>query len=215
MTDKSILIDQLPDEVDINGFLYPVNYGFKTGIKMDIAYHDEKCTVAERYLNMMYMFYPQIPDDIEEALHKMIWFFTRGEYDPEQTNTENTEIPGKKEPRQFCFNQDAELILAAFLGHYGIRLNRIHDTDLHWWEFMQLFSGLPEETTIKQYIHIRTCDLSELPDTERKRIKRIRNRIRIREDIKDEELSPEMKLQKRDERWLEYAKRRSAEAGKE
>lgn len=214
---EEILLDQeLPDSVFINGLIYPVNPGFKTGIRMDLAYHDEKYTLEERYLNMLLLFYPEIPEDIDAALQKMLWFFTRGTYDPNQTRkeTEKAAGTGKKESRQFCFSQDATLILSAFYAEYGIMLNRMNDTDLHWWEFMALFEGLPEDTTIKQYIHYRTCDLSGLSDAERKRIRRIRSQIRIRKEIKDKDLSPAMRLQKRDERWLDYARRRSEEVGK-
>ena len=93
-------------------------------------------------------------------------------------------------------------------------LNRLQDEDLHWWEFMALFSGLPESTTIKRYIEIRTCSLNGLPEAERKRIRKLRSRIRIQREIKDADLSPAMRLQKRNERWLEYARKRSYEAGK-
>lgn len=214
---EEILLDQeLPDSVLINSLIYPVNSGFKTGIRMDLAYHDEKYTLEERYLNMLLLFYPEIPKDIDAALQKMLWFFTRGTYGPDQTRkeTEKAAGTGKKELRQFCFSQDATLILSAFYAEYGIMLNRMNDTDLHWWEFMALFEGLPEDTTIKQYIHYRTCDLSGLSDAERKRIRRIRSQIRIRKEIKDKDLSPAMRLQKRDERWLDYARRRSEEVGK-
>lgn len=221
MRDEQLLLNQeLPSIVVINGLAYPIHFGFKTGIQMDLAYHDEKYTLEERYVHMLHLFYLEIPEDIEAALNRMLWFFTCGKYDPEaekkRTEQENAgqQKPQKKEPRQFCFSQDAELILSAFYSEYGIMLNRLQDEDLHWWEFMALFSGLPESTTIKRYIEIRTCSLNGLPEAERKRIRKLRSRIRIQREIKDADLSPAMRLQKRNERWLEYARKRSYEAGK-
>ena len=221
MRGEQLLLNQeLPSVVLINGLAYPIYFGFKTGIQMDLAYHDEKYTLEERYVHMLHLFYLEIPEDIEAALNRMLWFFTCGKYDPEaekkRVGQENPEQqkPQKKEPRQFCFSQDAELILSAFYSEYGIMLNRLNDGDLHWWEFMALFSGLPESTTIKRYIEIRTCSLNGLPEAERKRIRKLRSRIRIQREIKDADLSPAMRLQKRNERWLEYARKRSYEAGK-
>lgn len=221
MRGEQLLLSQdLPSTVLINGLAYPVHFGFKTGIQLDLAYHDEKYTLEERYVHMLHLFYLEIPEDIGSALNQMLWFFTCGRYNPEvekkRAEQENTEQQKsrKKEPRQFCFSQDAELILSAFYSEYGIMLNRLQDEDLHWWEFMALFSSLPESTTIKRYIEIRTCSLNGLPEAERKRIRKLRSRIRIQREIKDADLSPAMRLQKRNERWLEYARKRSYEAGK-
>lgn len=213
-----LLGSDFPGNVVIHDLEYPVHPGFKTGIRMDLAYHDEKYTLEERITHMLLLFYPEVPQDIDAAVEKMLWFYTRGKYDPDAAKKEAADgkqpKPKKKESREFCFSQDAELILSAFYAEYGIMLNRLDDTELHWWEFMALFSGLPEETIIKQYIHIRTCSLSGLSEAERKRIKKMRSKIQIRKEIKDVDLSPAMRLQKRDERWLEYARKQNYEARK-
>lgn len=217
MKDEELLLNQdFPNSVYINGLGYPIHPGFKTGIRMDLAYHDEKYTMEERIAHMLCLFYPEIPQDIDAAVKQMMHFITRGQYDPEKEKKEKSKQKEsrKKEERQFDFSQDAGLILSAFYSEYGIALNRLRDNDLHWFEFMALFEGLSEETTIKRYIHIRTCSLSGLSKGEQKRIKKLRAKIRVRKEIKDADLSPAMRLQKRNERWLEYARKRNYEAGK-
>lgn len=61
-------------------------------------------------------------------------------------------------PKAFDFDQDAPFIYAAFWECYGIDLLG-KDRDLHWWKFIQLFKGLPENTRIMQIISIRTRPL--------------------------------------------------------
>ena len=58
---------------------------------------------------------------------------------------------------------------------------------MHWWEFRCLFQGLPVDTEIKQRIHYRGLELSEIKDKEeRKRVQRIQNEIRLHgEELSD------------------------------
>ena len=50
-------------------------------------------------------------------------------------------IGGESSERVVDFEQDADLIYAAFFQQYGIRLTT---ADLHWHEFLALFRGLKE-----------------------------------------------------------------------
>ena len=107
--------------------------------------------------------------------------------------------------RSFCFEQDANLIYAAFYAAYSISLSTIGF--LHWWEFMALFEGLPEDTRIRQIMYYRTADTTGMPKQERKHVERMRNLFRLRgpdrEPVSVEEL---------DRRTRERVVRRMAEA---
>lgn len=217
MTDAGILLKAYPETVVIDGYVYSISYGFKSGIRMDIAYHDERYTMEERLLNMLKIFYQdEIPENLQEAVNRMLWFYTRGKYQPEKEQKQDSaQNPFKRELREFCFIQDGDLILSAFWAEYGIQLNHTENSSLHWWEFMALFSGLPERTEIKQYIYYRTCDLKGKASEEKKRIKSIRNKIAIRKNFSDADMSPAMRLQRRNEGMLEYVRRREYEYRKE
>lgn len=54
----------------------------------------------------------------------------------------------------FDFEQDAKYIYAAFMQAYNIDLLDVKK--LHWWKFISLFNGLPQDTKIMQIIDIRT-----------------------------------------------------------
>ena len=79
----------------------------------------------------------------------------------------------------FSFRQDAICIYSAFMEVYGIDIETI--PYMHWWKFLVLFWGLPDDTEIKERIHHRTVDLATVKNKEeRERIKKIRKKIAIR-----------------------------------
>ena len=61
------------------------------------------------------------------------------------------------EPPVMDFEQDCELIYAAFWQTYGINLNERRD--MHWCEFFALLKGLPEGTRFADVIGIRQMPL--------------------------------------------------------
>lgn len=58
------------------------------------------------------------------------------------------------EPKSFDFEQDAAYIYAGFKQAYGIDLYAERGK-LHWWKFIALFGGLPENTRIREIMSIR------------------------------------------------------------
>ena len=61
----------------------------------------------------------------------------------------------KHNERSFDFIQDAPYIYAAYRQAYGIDLFA-EQGRLHWWAFLYLFKGLPENTRMMEIIKIRT-----------------------------------------------------------
>lgn len=61
----------------------------------------------------------------------------------------------KHNERSFDFIQDAPYIYAAYRQAYGIDLFA-EQGRLHWWAFLYLFKGLPENTRMMEIIRIRT-----------------------------------------------------------
>ena len=66
-------------------------------------------------------------------------------------------MPTKKEEPLIDLSQDAEFLYASFVQAYGINLIK-EQGKLHWYEFKALLNGLPEDTIIKQIIHIRSYE---------------------------------------------------------
>ena len=209
--DNSILLNpELPKTVMVGGREMPIHWGFRTGMRMDCMRFDKRKTDAENMADMVNAFYVNPSQALlhgpQSAVDAMLIFFSRGSYKPAGKDAESHEGAAGQTARAYDFAQDADTILGDFFSNYGMMLNRMDDEDLHWWEFMAMFSGLPEKSTIRTYMFYRTCSLSGLSKNEQKRIRKIRSRIRIREDYEDEELSQAKRLEKRNERWLAIAK---------
>ena len=70
----NILIDELPTSVSVAGKRYPVNWGFRTFILIEICIFDQSISDEDRISNALTLFYK---DDIpkEQAFEKMMWFY--------------------------------------------------------------------------------------------------------------------------------------------
>lgn len=84
-------------------------------------------------------------------------------------------------PRTFDFDQDAGPLYAAFYQCYGLDLLG-RDRNLHWWKFVQLFSGLPEDTRMMQIVSIRSRPLpkpTKYNAEERQNLLRLKSAYRL------------------------------------
>lgn len=117
-----------------------------------------------RYFYAMQLFYKGIiPDDLEEATEKLIWFYSCGK-----------KQKGKKaEEPVLSFEIDMDYISAGFLQDYGIDL---FDVDyMHWWKFMSLFSALHDDCKICEIMGWRGADLSKMNKEQRKYARKMKN----------------------------------------
>ena len=77
-------------------------------------------------------------------------------------------MPTKEVEPLIDLDQDAEFLYSSFIQAYGINLIR-EQGKLHWYEFKALLNGLPENTIIKQIIHIRSYEPGEHDSKEYKK----------------------------------------------
>jgi len=71
------------------------------------------------------------------------------------------------------------MIFSAFFATYGINLASIKF--LHWWEFLAMFEGLPEDCLMKKVMYWRTCDTSKLSKEEKKHVLEMRKHFAIKQ----------------------------------
>lgn len=91
-------------------------------------------------------------------------------------------MPTKKEEPLIDLSQDAEFLYASFVQAYGINLIK-EQGKLHWYEFKALLNGLPEDTIIKQIIHIRSYEPGEHDSGEyKKQMKDLQDFYRLEVD---------------------------------
>ena len=70
----NILIDVLPEYVEIDGIEYKINTDFRIGIMFELLIQDNTLTDMEKVEIALNLYYPEIPHDPIQALEKILWF---------------------------------------------------------------------------------------------------------------------------------------------
>jgi len=141
----NLLIDKLPDTIEIDGEDFPINSGFRPCIRIILAFEDEELTSAEKQVILLRNIYKVMPDNTEEAIHQGAIFLNGGEVSSEDEGV-------TPRLRLYSFQKDAKYIFAAFRQTHGIDLEL---TDMHWWKFLALFDDLGNETAFWSLISLR------------------------------------------------------------
>lgn len=139
------LQDSLPDGVTVNGKFYRMNFDFRNVLRM-LESMERKDLTYEAW--------------VYRAL-KCIMRRPRGDLMGILAETRKVLFASAKEPtgeKLTDYDQDAELIRAAFRQAYGIDLWR---DNLHWLEFTALLAGLPEGTRYSDILSIRARPMPE------------------------------------------------------
>ena len=130
-----------------------------------------------KYYDALKLFYRNnVPNDLEEAMEKMLWFYSCGK-------EEKTKIKTKK--KVISFEYDFDYINAGFLQDYKIDLFEVDF--LHWWKFMSLFSALHDNCKICEIIGYRGAELKNFDKEQRKRIREMQKIYALPDEISEEE----------------------------
>lgn len=159
----NILIDLLPSSVKIDGTEYEINSDFRTSVLFSLLMEDDNLSEEEKVLQALNLYYPVIPDNLEEAIEQIKWFYSCGKLD-KPIGSKKRGIGSKK---VFDFEVDANYIYSAFMSQYNIDLQDIGQ--LHWWKFKALLEGLKEDNKLSKIIEYRSVDLSKIKDKEQRK----------------------------------------------
>ena len=134
------LYEKIPDHVTVNGKRIRVNLDFRNVLKMiDILGQDDLLPDAREWLAMKCICRRPVKGMMQEIM-KML--FPKAEARERITD----------------FEQDADLIRAAFMQAYGINLFR---DKLNWFEFSCLLSCIPEGSKYSDILSIRARPMPE------------------------------------------------------
>ncbi len=151
----NILIDTLPETVDVCGQKCAIRTDFRTWIKFTLLAF-ENTTMAQKGLEIIRLVFVDLPPNLIEALKAVMKF-----YNP-KFGEKSTASSGKQE-KMYDFAYDAEAIYAAFMQQYNINLK---EAQMHWYEFKALLDNLTEETRFIKTVSYRAVDLSEIKSDE-------------------------------------------------
>ncbi len=161
----SILLSGLPYEIDG----VAIQPDFRNMIRLECIMRDEELAQNVQLQLALCQLYREIPEDVQWALHKLMWFYSRGK---------NAEASVKSAQPAFDFEQDAEMICADFYAVYGLWLAEIEF--LHWWEFMLLFEGLPHTAMMKKVMYWRTADTTKMSKEEKGHVLKMREAFALK-----------------------------------
>ena len=137
------LFERLPDRIEIDGKSYRLKLDFRNVIKMlYILENDHIIPIARDFLALKCVM-KRPPKDCRKALREVERFLFG-------------ESRSTNEKRLTSFEQDADLIRAAFMQEYGINLYR---DKLHWFEFAAFLHGLPKGNRYTEIIGIRAAPI--------------------------------------------------------
>jgi hypothetical protein len=142
----NLLIDVLPEEVEIGGELVPVNSDFRSCLRTILAFEDYTLLDLEKAAVLLVNLYEEAPENTEEAIIKGLMFLNG------DMSSSRQPAAGQQPMRLYSFSKDANLIYAAFQQTHGLDLQ---SEDLHWWRFMALFMDLGADTSFSNIIGLR------------------------------------------------------------
>lgn len=162
---NNILIDVLPKTVIIDSLAYEINSNFRESILFELMMQDEDFTDEEKIYQALSIYYPQIPENLDEAIKEMLSFYKCGKED----EYENTDSSASKSSstKIYDFDYDADYIYSAFLSQYNIDLQDIEY--LHWWKFKTMFNGLNSDNKIVEIMGYRSIKLNSIKDEEQRK----------------------------------------------
>lgn len=178
----NILIDVVPDTVEIDGVEYDINTDFRISIMFELLMQDSSISDGERISLALNLYYPRIPHALDHAIEMMLWFYKCGK----DVGKESAGNIGGGTSRIYSFDHDAEYIYAAFLDQYGIDLQSIEH--LHWWKFRALFKGLKEDNMISKIMGYRAIAIDDnMSDNEKKHYREMKRIYALPDNRTEEE----------------------------
>lgn len=179
----NMLTDPLPDAVTIRGVACPIDTDFRISIRFELLMQREDLTDREKTERALGLYYDRPPRDVREAVDALIWFYRRGRDETGQEAGAYAE-DGVSAKRIYDFAYDDGYIYAAFLGQYGIDLQKVKR--LHWWKFRALFWGLSEDCEFVKIMGYRSMKIPAKLPKEQKAFYRKMKRIHALPLPKDE-----------------------------
>ena len=177
----NILVDLVPTTVNIDNKEYEINSDFRTSILFELLMQDGIIDEDDKILMALQLYYPDIPENIKEAIEQMLWFYRCGK----DVSSSKGNGKSKGVTQIYSFEYDDDYIYSAFLDQYGVDLQDIEY--LHWWKFKAMFKSLKDDNMIVKIMGYRSMDLSKVKDKEQKAYYKRMQKLYERPISKDEQ----------------------------
>lgn len=175
----NMLLDRVPDSLEISGTRYPIKKNFRIWIKFEklIASGEKDSTdLIKQIYNLV--FESKQPEICEEAIDQILWFYKCGKESDNKTGGNKKDV--------FSYDYDDGFIVAAFKEQYSINLNT---DDLSWWEFHAFMLALSENTEFVKIMGYRAVEInSKMSVAQRNFYQRMKAhyKLPIRKELQEE-----------------------------
>jgi len=141
-----------PKYAKVDGMKYPINTSFTVALKCFDVVNDDSISDTERTLAIIYLLFGFIPrDNLDKFLNIAINYLQCGESKKEQSTNK----------KDMDFNYDMKYIISSFMSDYHIDIT---ETDMHFYQFINLIKGLTEKCSLTRVREIRNYNLNEIKD---------------------------------------------------
>lgn len=178
-----------PEFVEIDGVEYKINTDYRVALACFKAIEDEDINDITRAYAVITLLYGQedketgeilnVPENTKEALRLAEKFLKCGD---EKTSVE-------QHKKDMDFEYDRPYIVASFMSDYGIDLEK---TDMHWWKYCELISGLTEQSILSKIRDLRNTDLNDYKDAKmRAKLQKAMKNVELpqkKEKVTDEDI---------------------------
>jgi len=166
----SLLIDELPETICVEGKEYDIDTDFSTFILLEQLLSDRGISDNLRMRETWSLLFPfdTVPPLSEETLKQIEWFYRCGKVESERRKSEiakRTNKAKKLNDQIYDFEFDDQYIFAAFMSCYGIDLT---ECSMHWWKFKALFNSLDSDCEFVKIMGYRSADVGKIKDKEEK-----------------------------------------------
>ena len=176
-----------PTKVKIEDKEYPINTDFRIAIECDNIAKSDDIGTYEKALAIIYKLFGDKGLDDKQNHEKLLELGQKYLL----CGKEITDAD-KKEEEDMDYIQDMDYIEASFMSDYHIDLSQ---TEMHWWKFYNLISGLSNSEmgnccVLNRIRNLRTYDTSQIKDIkERTKIEEAKRQVALKK--KEKKLSKE------------------------
>ncbi len=168
----NILVDSLPETVDVDGEEYEIRTDFRYSILFELMMQDDSLDSKQQITKALNLYYPVIPRNTKEAVNAVLWFYKCGKEDSPQ---KKRVAARRGKTRVYSFDYDDDYIYAAFMTQYGLDLQDVEY--LHWWKFRAMFHSLTSDNEFVKIMEYRGIEISDKMPKEQKEFYRKMKRV--------------------------------------
>lgn len=141
-----------PEYAEVNGVRYKLNTDYRVALRCFKVIDDTTISDEERALAVVYLLFGIVPTENCDDFLRIAGNYLR---------CGKTEQAQSSSARDMDFFDDEEYIIASFMSDYRIDLP---NTDMHFWQYIQLIQGLTENAVLSRVRELRNYDLDDIKD---------------------------------------------------